>query len=56
MTFRTDPTVRLTVLVDDTEERVRAFPPRLEELGVEGPITPEPVETVRFDDAGEGPR
>ncbi|WP_432087851.1 MULTISPECIES: hypothetical protein [unclassified Streptomyces] len=56
MTFRTDPAVRPTVLVDDTEERVRAFPPQPEELGVEGPITPEPVEAVRFDDAGEGPR
>ncbi|MGQ4516392.1 DUF190 domain-containing protein [Streptomyces sp. DW26H14] len=43
----------VAVVIVDTEERVLAFLPQLEELGVEGLITLEPVRVVHFDGARE---
>ncbi|MBP0456667.1 DUF190 domain-containing protein [Streptomyces montanisoli] len=40
----------VAVVVVDTEEHVEAFLPRLEELGIEGLITVEPVRVVCFGD------
>ena len=37
------------VAIVDTEEQIRAFLPLLEELGIQGLITLEPVQVVRFD-------
>jgi uncharacterized protein len=42
----------VAVVIVDTEERVRAFLPELEELGIEGLVLLEPVEVVRY--AGRG--
>ncbi|MEU5719355.1 DUF190 domain-containing protein [Streptomyces sp. NPDC020403] len=36
------------VVVVDSEERIHAFLPQLEELDIEGPVTLEPVQAVRF--------
>ncbi|MFE4214847.1 DUF190 domain-containing protein [Streptomyces sp. NPDC056844] len=41
----------VAVVIVDTEERIHAFVPQLEEMDVEGLITLEPVQVVRFDDA-----
>jgi uncharacterized protein len=51
----------VAVVIVDTEERIRAFLPELEELGVEGLVLLEPVEVVRYaagdgSDAGSTPR
>ncbi|MEV8420123.1 hypothetical protein [Streptomyces niveus] len=45
MSFSTQPAVRLTVMVD---ENIQAFLPRPADLGIEGLITLEPVQVVRF--------
>ncbi|GHF36066.1 UPF0166 protein [Streptomyces mashuensis] len=52
----------VAVVVVDTEDRVRAFLPVLDELGVTGPVTLEPVRVVRYggraapeEAPGEGP-
>jgi PII-like signaling protein len=43
----------VAVVVVDTEERVRAFLPSLEELGIQGLLTLEPVQVVDFDGGEE---
>jgi PII-like signaling protein len=40
----------VAVVIVDTDERIQAFLPQLEELGIEGLITLEPVRTVHFGD------
>ncbi|MDQ0792654.1 DUF190 domain-containing protein [Streptomyces sp. B1I3] len=40
------------VVVVDTEERIHAFVPELEDLGIKGPVTLEPVRAVRFTGSG----
>jgi PII-like signaling protein len=42
----------VAVVVVDTDERVRAFLPELEDLGLEGVVTLEPVEVLRYDGRG----
>jgi len=37
----------VAVVIVDTEERVRAFLPELDDIGVDGLVTLEPVEVVR---------
>lgn len=37
----------VAVVIVDTEERVRAFLPQLDDVGVDGLVTLEPVEVVR---------
>lgn len=39
----------VAVVIVDTEERIQAFVPRLADLNLEGLITLEPVQVVRFD-------
>jgi PII-like signaling protein len=46
----------VAVVVVDTEERVRAFLPSLEELGIQGLLTLEPVQVVDFDRGEEAHR
>ncbi|WP_282689830.1 MULTISPECIES: DUF190 domain-containing protein [unclassified Streptomyces] len=41
----------VAVVIVDTEERIQAFVPQLEEMNIEGLITLEPVQVVRFDGA-----
>ncbi|MFJ2297063.1 DUF190 domain-containing protein [Streptomyces sp. NPDC087894] len=41
----------VAVIIVDTEERIQAFVPQLEEMNIEGLITLEPVQVVRFDGA-----
>lgn len=43
----------VAVVIVDTDERIRAFLPELEELEVEGLVILEPVEVIRY--AGRGP-
>lgn len=48
----------VVVTIVDAEERIRAFLPELDELGLAGLVTVEPVEVVRYagsDGAGHGP-
>ncbi|WP_329459929.1 DUF190 domain-containing protein [Streptomyces sp. NBC_01497] len=45
----------VAVVIVDTEERLRDFLPGLEELGIQGLITLEPVQVVRFEQT-VGPR
>lgn len=42
----------VAVVIVDTDEKIRAFLPELDELDVEGMVTLEPVEVVRY---GRGP-
>ncbi|MCF3960495.1 DUF190 domain-containing protein [Streptomyces fuscigenes] len=44
----------VAVVLVDVEERIHAFLPQLEELGIEGLITLEPVRVVHFDGARTG--
>ncbi|MFC9122082.1 DUF190 domain-containing protein [Streptomyces sp. NPDC057067] len=39
----------MAVVIVDTEERIQAFVPQLEEMDIEGLVTLEPVQVVRFD-------
>ncbi|MFF3831530.1 DUF190 domain-containing protein [Streptomyces sp. NPDC002458] len=39
----------VAVVIVDTEERIQAFVPQLEEMDIEGLVTLEPVQVVRFD-------
>lgn len=39
----------VAVVIVDSEERIQAFVPQLEEMNIEGLITLEPVQIVRFD-------
>ncbi|WP_330460984.1 DUF190 domain-containing protein [Streptomyces sp. NBC_00820] len=41
----------VTVVIVDTDERIQEFLPQLEELGIEGLITLEAVQTVHYEDA-----
>lgn len=43
----------VAVVIVDSEERIRAFLPQLEELEIEGLVILEPVEVIRY--AGRGP-
>ncbi|QTD96501.1 DUF190 domain-containing protein [Streptomyces cyanogenus] len=45
----------VAVVVVDAEERIRAFLPRLEELAVEGLVTLEACEVVRYAEPTPGP-
>ncbi len=45
----------VVVIVVDTEERVRAFLPQLDELGIEGLVILEEVEVIRYVGRGPGP-
>ncbi|MET7740323.1 DUF190 domain-containing protein [Streptomyces sp. NPDC005385] len=46
----------VAVVIVDTEERIQAFVPQLEEMNIEGLITLEPVQVVRFDGAHRADR
>ncbi|MFG2539554.1 DUF190 domain-containing protein [Streptomyces sp. NPDC048511] len=39
----------VAVVIVDTEERIQTFVPQLEEMDIEGLVTLEPVQVVRFD-------
>ncbi|MCZ4124037.1 DUF190 domain-containing protein [Streptomyces sp. H39-S7] len=41
----------VAVVIVDSEERIQAFVPQLEEMNIEGLITLEPIQIVRFDGA-----
>jgi len=43
----------VAVVIVDTDERIRAFLPELEDLEIEGLVILEPVEVIRY--AGRGP-
>ncbi|MGW3647810.1 DUF190 domain-containing protein [Streptomyces sp. NPDC000878] len=46
----------IAVVIVDTEERIQAFVPQLEEMNIEGLITLEPVQIVHFDGAPRADR
>ncbi|HEV7975728.1 DUF190 domain-containing protein [Amycolatopsis sp.] len=46
--FRLNDDLPLLIIIADTEERVRAFLPRLDDLGISGLVTIDEVETIRY--------
>jgi uncharacterized protein len=44
----------VAVVIIDTDERIRAFLPQLEELEIEGLVLLEPVDVVRYAGRGSG--